>query len=510
MNRWHLNLVLPCLVCALTLSACDPEPTRIVWSPDGSRALVLLPDGLHLCDPQGTLSPLLIAGAAYAEWLPDSRHIVALRHEPLTSWAQVSNLVSEPTRRTIADLAGQVHAVALACQGDWSKFEEARVKSTSPENLQTYDDSLKLFLCAQNDPALRAQFGAAWETWLGKPEMDATVVQTYEVTPASAKPGPILLQGCELEQYAVRIRVSPTGQYVAVSYTTKAYIVTHQTPFNSSSLGVVPTDGSGTLRPISELTSLFVDWTADERYLVFGRTDSPEPQSMHGTDDRARLGSITRHRVTDLGANRAEDFHDEDLASVLYSPTMRVRCLKDGRILFSGVELHLPATTADMPEEESLFVLDPARQATVTNLIPRGVLAKTGGLTDYFEVSPDETEVSLLGPKGEVRTLTLATGDVTDWQKDEVAGQDSQSDPKPRIVPQWRTPNQLTFVRPISNPQPGQAVAEVVLVKRNATTSEFNTLSAHWPASSVYGFLVPSPKPPTTAPASASDPATQP
>jgi hypothetical protein len=96
---------------------------------------------------------------------------------------------------------------------------------------------------------------------------------------------------------------------------------------------------------------------------------------------------------------------------------------------------------------------------------------------------------------------------VVPCQDKEVAGQgDDNNNVKPRIVPQWRPPHQLTYVIPADHPQTGAPEAEVVV--QNGAASERKTLSTHWPASSLYGFLVESPKPPATQPA-ATAPTTQ-
>lgn len=504
--RWIFGFT--SLVCILVLSACEPEKTRIRWSPDGSQALVVLPDGLHLCDPEGQLSPLLVAGANSAEWLADSRRLVVLRTEPLTSWAQVSKLIAEPTRRKIIDLATQVRTAAMSYQGDWEQFGDTLKDKIDEQTLGAYFTSIALYLHDQDDAALRAKLGAQWEKAIGAARVDSDVLQTYEINQAAAKPGPVLLQWA-VERSAKLLRVSPTGQYVAVSYLATAYAIDHPVPYPACGLGVVALDGSESFRPVSELTTMFVDWTPDGRYLVFGRTDYSDQEKQAGHDnheDRARLVAITKHKITDLEGTPPENIQNEDLAGVLYSPALRVRCLKDGRILFSTSEMHLPATPNKMPKEQSIFALDPAKPETVTNLIPPKALASTGGLADYFELSPDAKSVSLLSPQGHVLILTLATGEVTACQKDTIQVQTDNGDLNPRIVPQWRTSNQLTYVRLVENPKPGQPVAEVVL--RNATTGDCKSLSAKWPAASVRGFLI-APPPAATAAATATAPATQ-
>src|SRR5207237_420883 len=63
----------------------------------------------------------------------------------------------------------------------------------------------------------------------------------------------------------------------------------------------------------------------------------------------------------------------ESLAGIVFSELTKVRWLRDGRIVFVSAEINLPMARDDEPSKVSLFVIDPARAATVSRLLTRKV-----------------------------------------------------------------------------------------------------------------------------------------
>src|SRR5205085_1379601 len=61
----------------------------------------------------------------------------------------------------------------------------------------------------------------------------------------------------------------------------------------------------------------------------------------------------------------------EVLAEFIYAEWVKVRCLPNGRILFSGAEAQFPATAADMPTTQTIFSIEPG-QPTISRALPRG------------------------------------------------------------------------------------------------------------------------------------------
>ena len=66
------------LLLIAVIVGCDPEQL-VVWSPDGSKAAVIGPDGLHIADPGGKLTPLLVKDVRKIAWFADSHRVAAVR-----------------------------------------------------------------------------------------------------------------------------------------------------------------------------------------------------------------------------------------------------------------------------------------------------------------------------------------------------------------------------------------------------------------------------------------------
>src|SRR3954467_6323125 len=80
------------------MAGCDPEQV-VVWSPDGSKAAVIGADGLHICDPAGKLTPLLVKDVRKVAWFADSHRVAAAREVKIGSWKEAGKYL-EPERVT--------------------------------------------------------------------------------------------------------------------------------------------------------------------------------------------------------------------------------------------------------------------------------------------------------------------------------------------------------------------------------------------------------------------------
>ena len=132
---------------------------------------------------------------------------------------------------------------------------------------------------------------------------------------------------------------------------------------------------------------------SDGKSLVYAKLDNGLPKQ-----DGPSLGTIIRQQVCGDDGRPLTDLQGTvELAGVCMNTLTRIRCLADGRIVFSTIELHLPAVSADMPQSLQLFALDPDRQATLTRLIPRSVERQIEESLYLFEVSPDGKQVAIPG-----------------------------------------------------------------------------------------------------------------
>jgi hypothetical protein len=265
------------------------------------------------------------------------------------------------------------------------------------------------------------------------------------------------------------LRVSPTGN--------AAIIVTKGQAANSwasedqaCDLWLAATDGERPAVKIASLAAWYPDWSPDGRVVFFVRTIDSH------SEKQATLGSLSRIRVIgDDGKFLNSLKAPEDLVGLLYSEFSRVRCLKDGRILFATVEVTLPATQGDMPEQPQLYAFDPGKQATVNRLFSKQTAEEFGNNAQYFEVSPDEARVSIPDGTGRVTVVELGSGAVTAVQDKPVLIDNDKG--TLMTVPAWRTPDELTFAAP------GAAKGSPNIVLWSISKNSGKTLSSGWPAS---------------------------
>jgi hypothetical protein len=124
-----------------------------------------------------------------------------------------------------------------------------------------------------------------------------------------------------------------------------------------------------------------------------------------------------------------------------------------------------------------LFAIDPARQATLTRLVPRGIETNLDGMAFLYEVSPDGKRIAFPDENGRIGVFTIATGE---W----VWAQGIEDDKDLRTVPVWRSATELCFAAPT---EAGERKAQIVLYDVETKTSRI--ISAAWPDEMVKKFL---------------------
>ena len=473
------RLSLIALAAAVTaVAACVPK--RIVWSPDGQRALVTGDNALYLCDADGKLSsPIGDALPQLVTWLPDSRRFVAVAEIAAGSWQEVAPMLTEARREEIIRLADKVRQEILAHEGNWDDFEPgATAELTHPEQA-----ALGLYIREHRSEGLPEKMGDKWDA-IKDMTVGVHTLMSYTLTDTTARPGAIIARSL----YPTReMRVSPDGNLVAcVEETGNNKGDSAAGPFR---LSVVQTAAGAVRIIVADHVGLYPDWSPDGQYLVYisARTSAGKD------DNQALLGSVTRRQICNQDGSLLETFEEpETLASALFSPFSKTRCLADGRVLFSSTEVHLPCAEKDMPEQASLFAVDPGRQATVTRVMPRQAEAKLpdGLAYGHFEVSPDAARVAITGSKGEVAVLTLATGDVTDVQPT------PDPDGKLRTVATWRSADELCFLLPAGAEAGSTHRAEIALWSNAGT----RIISKDWPSAGFKELLGDKEKPPQDQP----------
>ncbi|HPM24535.1 MAG TPA: hypothetical protein PLP66_11570 [Phycisphaerae bacterium] len=467
------------LVAAVLLGGicgCVPEK-RVAWSPDGHWATVKAADGLYLCDESGKLSARLVEGVNSVAWLPDSKHLLWSRTEPVTTWEALLPLLTPEQRKTIETRGPRLREELMAHQGDWDGFE--------PESIHGLTDgetpALLIYVRDKLGDGLPEKLGDKWNE-LKELTANANILDLVPLNDAGT-PGAARVIVRSINAYE-DLCVSPSGKLVAYR---SAAASGSQPP----ALFVVALDG-GTPQLVADHAAAYPDWSADSRYIVYAATNTP------GDDDdkNLRLGVVARRQVCGAGGTLLAELPDpEELAGIVFQNWVRVRCLRDGRVLFATLEVHMPCVSADMPQRAGLFAVDPGRQPGVTRLTSRAAENELPGLLLLFEVSPDERHLAVPGDDGRTAILTLATGAV--WP---VVGE-GECD-RLRTVPAWRSRDELCCaVVPGSNGE--QQRAEIALLKLDfdARQVERRIISTGWPGEIVVDFLQDKSFPPQSQPA---------
>jgi hypothetical protein len=478
---------------------CEPE-RRILWAPDGSKALVISKKGLYLCDAEGRLSKKIADNATpVAAWYPDSKRFLIERTQVVKTWRELTLYLTDAEQKQSTTCAKII------------LDEIARKPDTRPDDLFDTPFESRFTPDATVDPEV---------IWLYLLEFHADTMRrflsrresptTFEQERASAKKELYLIEryacdgsGAVCQERMLRtpspifhIAVAPTGRTVAYVAARIRFL-----DLKEADLLVVPGEGAAPPKRVATRVSLSADWTPDGRSLVYGRASVPKP---NGKDkDMLRLGAIARRQVcgedgsplrakprTEPSAdpsapesNKDEDGFPpaEDLAGLIFFEKMQVLCLRDGRILFTAGEVTLPATTNDLPERLSLFTIAPGQSPTVQRLLPRAVETRWQGRIDPTELalSPNQKRLAACGEHGNVAVLALDTGKETTvlegaWKKNDR-----------RIMPAWRSDNELCVVVPAGSKLGSPKRPEAVLW----TEKETKILSRDWPQEVVEGLL---------------------
>ena len=470
--------------CALTFlfGGCDPQEV-VRWSPNGEHALVQGTDATYVIDAQGNL-----VGKATGEstWMPDSRHLLVVRKVKPRDWAEYAKLLGTERAELTARAAEELLSPIRSYTGDWGQFAETETVKQwerSHPNLGLATNSnaglVALFYLREKYPQDLVPLTTALEHNGKREDLDVLFSELFvdSILPdARAKEPPLVRSADDI----LWVRPTPNGKSIA-------YVVDEP---QAPTLYVVPAPGGASIRVDSG--AMEADWSVDGQWLVYAKTTLP----YSALQDQMLLGTITHRRVCDAeGAVRHELDDPEDLAGVLLGKGIsRVACLPDGRILFAGTAVKLPALSRDMPSNLTLFVLRLGETPVIERVVSEKAQELLPSRPDRFVVSPDGEHVAIPGDSGEVAVVSLKTGDVQLVQE-KVAdfGSSNQFANEAELIrpaPSWRGPGELCYVVPVGHPSGSPGRAEIVL---RPLGGEPRAISKSWPNTMTDRFL-PRPK----------------
>jgi len=433
------------------LAGCGPEKV-LQWSPDGKQAAVTSKGTLYICDATGALSKPLASDVERVAWYPDSRRMaVVFRHE-VQAWEELGRAAAagfEPEKiKTAARIAREE---LLRYTG---KLDDFRPSNAADLTAEQWVVAL-FYLRLEADPRLAEKLGDQWQ------ELETLKVEIHEVHTLRAPwhnpaDGDVLYATLSpIEE----VRVSPDGGALAIvesrmtgwadttEYTLKAMI-----PHPNQRPVLVDPD-----------VAAFPDWSADSRELIFMR----DAGSSSGS---AASGRLTRRVVRDPnGAFPGDLPQPRDLVSLPFQDTLKLRRMKDGSILFAAKATSLTDPNGPPSGKPALFLLKEGKHTTPERLWPPSRDGMFPDRADLFEISPDETRVSLPGEDGRVCILSLENREVTVVVERNPAGL--------KAVPVWRKDGYLSLVMPKGSALGSSGRDEIVLWKPR----KHRVLSRNWP-----------------------------
>lgn len=441
--KFNLPVVISLLFSVVTLSACNNY--ELAWSPDGNTLAFNGHDGLRFSDQFGKLSPV-VSKADRVVWLPDSKSILTAGTRDVATWQEALRYLTESNQKDAIDLAQYIKREA-EIRGTEAMQEDARIKESPPYLVQ----AALLYLEDKDGPYIRKllKVKSGPVCTLG--------VKTISLQRSSVGAGAEEVWHGFGDTYDARI--SPDGKY--------AFFIQEQDKKTSSyKIQLISLESRTAPNTVIETAAQHAAWSPDSRSIYF-------MEALAGREGN-KLGSLSSVAVRgEDGAILSTLPVPVKLVYLSMDTACDIRCLKDGRVLFSASDLQLPATDKELTALKNVYSFKPGDQ------FPRRLMS----LSEYQNhrslepilVNPDETK-AILGKSESLPILTLATGAIEELNTD------------PGVQPGWRNSDEVCFAKPGKEKQANHHDSEVVL--HSMSSGKDRILSENWPESAVDEILI--------------------
>jgi len=429
----------------LLTAGCDLHDF-IHWAPDGQHAFVQGDNDTWLIDSSGAILGKATDARA---WLPDSQHVIADRTVEPTNWDEYAQLLGTDNVDRVTEAADRLVKVIRGYHGEWSNFTDSvsYKKWDEAERSHASVQSVTFYLRQTNPQAIVPVLKAMSPDEQSK--INDLTPEIHEIVIRNALPSKP-----PTDQLLVRfpfsilwVGASPNGQMIAFTADTPERPSLYVVPRTLNARAILVDEG------VTE-----ADWTTDGLNLVYGKTAVPTELLSQS----AQLGTITCRPVCGTNDQLLAEFPPaKDLAGVLFGGKItRVACLTDGRVLFAAFPVRLPAITADMPSQLTLFALPAGATQSIVSVVLPSDIDRLPNRADCFALSPDKKKVAVPGNAGQVSILFLDSGKLVPMQADNVYTNTQDSD---QLIPSWRTANEITLAVPVGDPTGSTNRVEAVL-----------------------------------------------
>ncbi|MCX7887022.1 MAG: LpqB family beta-propeller domain-containing protein [Verrucomicrobiae bacterium] len=411
MSRCKVFVALVVVACF----GCRVEE-RMVWSPDGSRAAVVLPHGLCLMDAAGKVVGPISTDVVGVSWLANGRGLVVAKTVAVTRWAELGKFLPVEEVALVESLGkGLLHflcGAAAVTEGDVGAIEQKVLRPLQMRPAEPLLSAVVLYVRDTRFAEMQRflQAGMLPSEW-GQALRESKEVRLYELSVLELEGKKPLGEPIVIErslELLTEPRVSPDGKWVGY--------------LRAGRLMVAPTDGGASRLQVAEKVVGSFDWTRDSKALVYAVCVGERWE-----ENALNLVRIERREASE-GAGAPVL-----LASAAVGFQPRVRCLPDGRVLFASLQGQLPMP-GNATNVACFYVVDGAGGIAQVQ-VSKGTLPSELG---SFAVSPDGQRVAVVESGSDaVVVLDMRSGAA------EVVS--PRRTGRSRTLPAWRNADELYF-----------------------------------------------------------------
>lgn len=427
------------LIAACFLPGCFTK--KIVWSPDGKWGAVCFEDGLYFTDAQGNISEKAAGYGNFVSWFNDSENLLVEESLTLKNWDEIQQKANAQIIDTLKSCAKSIEQVENLDQLD-KKMKELDVSDNVIAGAMMYLKANSKFKLS--DTAVKVtkmnEFILCRIEWLKWKDNQCQIVKEVG----------------QFTEIVWDIRISYNDQYAV-------FTTCDPDDGSTSKLWLADIDNSK-LNLLDTMVSIYPDWSSDGKSIVYARL-------LYSGDEEVELGRLLSVNVLDYNGLFVQEVQKpEVLCGLMMNWMTKVRCLNDGRILFSSLELSLPFTAGDFPDQMQLFMLNTNIKSGITPLILKSELGKLSCYNlNLFEVSGDNRYISVADNNGAVAVLDTQKGEVSIVLEEKNTRKSLDS------IPVWRGTELYYLSRDESTDK------AKLMVKDMSSGGESFCLSENWP-----------------------------
>jgi hypothetical protein len=444
------------VLSVLLLTACE-DPRRVSWSPDGNTAAILTGDGLRISDADGNLGEPK-PDVELVTWVSDNRHLLTVEYEKVDTWEKFKSLETPEDLKRVMTTATAMLAAAKQSKGNWEVFQQNVGK-------MTLNREAILFL-RDNKEKDMATLGENWTQVKKTVDVGVHRICSYTVeNKALSERKEIYRTLRDVKE----VRVNPIGSAFLLVYKPESDTNTAFT------LAVVSME-TGKAVTVSRACSAFPDWNSDSMEFYYIEADLLA-KLREGTESALVpvIGSLYRHQIDPVTSELEPESNKARLSRLYFNRNSRVRALADHSLVFSTAPVELPGNDTQIVRKQSLFFVNPGKNAMVSPMIPRDEPDVGGDLMEFFEVNSSGNLIAIPSTKEGTTVYDVRTGSTR-----RVDGGGFQWSRRLAFMPTWRNESELCLGMKPVKAAPESEQNEVVLW--NSSDEGVRPISEKWPA----------------------------